>query len=117
MFGTQEARLLVHITDRTEVTSDNLVVGLLPGIVFRHLKHAEVQVGDWTERATCYEDEWLLGRVSHDPLEAMGWERITLWAGELSCLCCHCVAEGVDLDRDGCGGRGEGSQGEPFVVK
>ena len=61
MFGTQETRLLVHVTDGTEVTSNNLVVGLLAGIIFGHLKHAEVQVCDWTERAASYEDEWLLG--------------------------------------------------------
>ena len=61
MFGTQEAGFLVHITDWTEVTSDNLVVCLLPSIVLRHFKHAEVQVGDWTERTAGYEDEWLLG--------------------------------------------------------
>ena len=68
MFGTEEARLLVHITDGTEVTSDNLVVCLLPSVIFCHLKHAEVQVGDWTERPACYEDEWLFGGVSQDPL-------------------------------------------------
>lgn len=61
MFGTQESGFLVHITDRTEVTSDDLVVGLLPSVIFGHLKHAEVQIGDWAERAAGYEDEWLLG--------------------------------------------------------
>ena len=68
MFGTQEARFFIHITDRTEITSDDLVVGLLPSIIFRHFKHAEVQVGDWAERTTGYEDEWLLGGISQDPL-------------------------------------------------
>lgn len=68
MLGTQEAGLLIHITDGTEITSDDLVVGLLPRIVFRHLKNAEVQVGDWTERAAGHENEWLLGRVSQDAL-------------------------------------------------
>jgi hypothetical protein len=85
VLGTQQAGLLVHITDGTEVTSDDLVLGLLSGIVFSHLKHAEMQVGDWTEGTAGYEDEWLLGRVSHDPLQAVGWERIALRAGELSC--------------------------------
>ena len=89
MFGAQEARLLVHITDWTEVASDDLVLGLLPSIVFGHLKHAKVQVSDWAEGTTGYEDERLLGRVSQDPLQAMGWERITLWVGELPCLRSH----------------------------
>lgn len=61
MFGTQESGLLVHITDGTEVTSDDLVVGLLPSIVSSHLEHAEVQIGDWAEGTAGYEDEWLLG--------------------------------------------------------
>jgi hypothetical protein len=94
VLGTQEAGLLVHVTDGTEVTSDNLVVGLLPSIVFRHLKHAEVQVGDWAERTAGYEDEWLFGRVPQDPLQAMDWERIARWVGELPRQRCHCVAEG-----------------------
>jgi hypothetical protein len=68
VLGTQEAGLLIHITDRTEITSDDLVVGLFPSIVFRHLKNAEVQVGDWAERTAGYENEWLLGRVSQDAL-------------------------------------------------
>ena len=61
VFGTQEARLLVHITNGTEVTSDDLVLGLLSGVIFSHFKHAEVQVGDWAEGAAGYENEWLLG--------------------------------------------------------
>ena len=61
MFGTQEAGLLVHITNGTEITSDDLVFGLLPGIILRHLKHAEVEVSDWAERTAGYEDEWPLG--------------------------------------------------------
>jgi hypothetical protein len=61
VFGTQEAGLLIHITDRTEITTNDLIVGLLPSIIFGHLKHAEVKVCDWTERAAGYEDEWLLG--------------------------------------------------------
>ena len=61
MFGTQETGLLVHITDGTEITSDNLVLGLLPSVVFSHLEHTEMEVGDWTEGTAGYEDEWLLG--------------------------------------------------------
>lgn len=61
VFGTQETGLLVHITDWTEITADNLVVGLLPSIISGHLKHAKVEVGDWTERAAGHEDEWLFG--------------------------------------------------------
>lgn len=99
VFGTQEAGLLVHITDGTEVTSDNLVVGLLPSVVFGHLKHAEMQIGDWTERTACYEDEWLLGGVSQDPLQAVGWERIAVRVGELPFLGCHWLRGG------GCGPR------------
>ena len=115
VFGTQEAGLLVHITDGAEVTSDNFVVGLLPSIIFRHLKHAEVQVGDWTERAACYEDEWLLGGVSQDPLYAVDRERIAIWIGELPRLGCHWLGgKGYGHGWEGkvCGGRGldEGSQ-------
>ena len=61
VLGTQESGLLVHITDGTEIASDDLVVGLLPSVVFRHLKHAEVEVSDWTERTACYENKWLFG--------------------------------------------------------
>ena len=74
VLGTQETRFLVHVTDGTEVTSDDLVLGLLPSVIFSHLKHAEVQVGDWAKGAARHEDEWLFGRVSHDPLQAMGGE-------------------------------------------
>ena len=103
VFGTQETRLLVHITDGTEVTSDNLVVGLLPSIIFRHLKHAEVQVGDWTERTACNEDERLLGGVSQDSLQAVDRERIATWVGELPRLGCHCLGGGgvwTSIDTD-----------------
>lgn len=61
MLGTQEAGLLVHVTDGTEIASDDLIVCLLASIVFRHFKHAEVQVGDWTERTAGYKNKWPLG--------------------------------------------------------
>lgn len=61
VFGTQEARLLIHIADRTEITANDLIVGLLPSIISGHLKHAKVKVCDWAVRAAGYEDEWLLG--------------------------------------------------------
>ena len=35
----------------------------------------------------------------------MGWKRIALWVDELICLCCHCVAEGMGLDKRECGGK------------
>ena len=61
VFGTQKTRLLVHVTDGAEVTANNLVLGLLPSIISRHLEHAEVQVGDWTERTAGHKNEWLSG--------------------------------------------------------
>lgn len=61
VLGTHQAGLLIHVTDGAEIATNNFVVSLLPGIVSGHLKHAEMQVGDWTERTTGHEDEWLLG--------------------------------------------------------
>jgi len=79
-----------------------------------------VQVGDWTEGAACYEDEWLLGGVSQDPLQTMGWERIAIWVGELPCLGCHNLRGGGYEPRMAVKVGGEGrmkGEGERLAVK
>lgn len=49
MMGAQEAGFLVLITDWTQVASNYFEIGVLSNIVFGHLKHAEMQVGNWAE--------------------------------------------------------------------
>lgn len=54
--STKEPGLLVHITDRAQISTKDFEVCVLSDIVFGHLKHAQMEVGDWTERATCDEN-------------------------------------------------------------
>ena len=51
MVGVDETGLLVLVADRAEVAADDLPVGVLADVVLGHLKHSEVEVGDWAEGA------------------------------------------------------------------
>jgi len=60
MMGANKTWLLVLVTDWTEISTDNLKIGVLANEVIRHLEHAKMVIGNRIEGATCYEDNWLL---------------------------------------------------------
>lgn len=64
MTSAEQPGFLVHVTDRAEIASHDLKVGVLPDIVLRHLEHAQVQVGHWAERAACDEHHRGFGGVT-----------------------------------------------------
>jgi hypothetical protein len=76
MEGTEQPRLLVHITDRTEISANNLEIGILAHIILGHLKHPEMEICDWAERPTCYKDDRLLLRVAESRRQAVRREGI-----------------------------------------
>ena len=76
MVCAEEAGLLVLVTDGTEVSRDDLVVGVLPHIIDRHLEHAEVKKCDGAERPARYEDEGLLVRIPERPPKPVGGELV-----------------------------------------
>ena len=76
MVCAEQAGLLVLVTDRTEVSRDDLVVGVLPHIVDRHLEHAEVKKCDRAEGPARYEDEGLLVRIPERPPEPVSREPV-----------------------------------------
>ena len=63
MMCAEQARLLVLVADWTKVAADNLKGTILSDVVFGHLKHAEVEVGDRAERSTCHENNRGLGGI------------------------------------------------------
>ena len=54
---TEQARFLIHVANWTEITADNFKVGVLADVVLCHLEHAEMEIGDWAEGTTSYEDK------------------------------------------------------------
>jgi len=71
MMCTQQAWFLVHVADRTKIASNNLEIGILSNIVFRHLEHSKVKKCHWTEGAAGYEDDRRLLRIAENWREAM----------------------------------------------
>jgi hypothetical protein len=63
---TKQSRLLVHITDGTEVTAYNFAICILANIVFGHLEHPKMEISDWAKRPACYENDGLLLWVAKD---------------------------------------------------
>ena len=85
MVCAEKPRLLVLVADRTEVSADDLEVGILANVVLGHLKHAEMEVGDGAEGAACYQDERLLLWVPEDAREAVCREGIVWGICEVGC--------------------------------
>lgn len=78
MMRTQEAWLLVHVTDWTEVSTNDLKVRVLPDKVHRHLEHPQMEEGHWTEGAACDEDEGLLVGVAERAVESVR-RKLVIW--------------------------------------
>ena len=71
MTSTKESRFLVHVAHRAEISTKNFKIGVLSDIVFCHLKHAQMEVSDWTERATCHQNDGNLVWIANDCGKAM----------------------------------------------
>ena len=71
MLCVQKPRLLILVRDRAQVPAHDLPIGILTDVVLGHLKHSEVEVGDWAEGAAGDEDDGLLVRVPKDALKAV----------------------------------------------
>lgn len=71
MVCTEQSRLLVHITDRTEVPAHNLKISILTDIVLGHLKHPQMEISDWTEGAACYKNDGLLFWIAENRRQAV----------------------------------------------
>lgn len=59
MMGANKTWFLVLITDRTEISTNNLKIGVLTNEVVRHLEHAKMVIRNRIEGAACYEDNRL----------------------------------------------------------
>lgn len=76
MVRTEQAGLLVLVTDGTKVACDDLEVGVLPNVVDRHFEHAEVEIRNWAEGPACYQDERLFVWIPEGPPETVGRELV-----------------------------------------
>lgn len=73
MCRAQQSRLLVIVTDRTEIPTHNLKLSTLSNKVNGHLEHAQMEVGDGAEGAAGDEhDGLLLGVAQHSDEAVMG---------------------------------------------
>lgn len=73
---SEQAGLVILVADGTEVSTDDFKVGVLANVVLCHLEHAEMEVGDRAEGATCDQDYGLLLSVAERPLEAVSRESV-----------------------------------------
>ena len=64
--STKEPRFLVHVADRAEISTQNFKISVLSDIVFCHLEYAEMEVSDWTERTTCYQNDGSFVWIAND---------------------------------------------------
>lgn len=71
MCRAQQARLLVIVTDRTEISTHNLKLSTLSNIVDGHLEHAQMEVGNGAEGAAGDEHNGLLLRIAQHTDEAV----------------------------------------------
>ena len=83
--STKEPRFLVHVAHRAEISTKNFEVGVLPDIVFCHLKHAQMKVSDWTERTACHQNYGDLVWIANDCGKAMMWEGVVWRICEFLC--------------------------------
>lgn len=44
MLSTQKTCFLVHVTDRTEIATNDFKVSVLSNVVLGHFKHAEMEI-------------------------------------------------------------------------
>ena len=71
MRRAKQTRFFILVRDGTHVPSHNFEIGILASVVDCHLKHAEVEVGDWAERPTCDQYDGLLFWMALKEVEAM----------------------------------------------
>jgi hypothetical protein len=74
--STEKPRFLVHIAHRTEISPQNFEVSVLSDIIFGHLKHAKMKVGDWTETPTCDQNYGNLVWIAKDSGKASVGEQV-----------------------------------------
>ena len=70
----KQSRLLVLITNGTEVTGHNFVICILAHVVLGHLEHPKMEISDRTERTTCYEDDGMLLWIAENWRKAVRWK-------------------------------------------
>ena len=68
MIGCEQTRLVVLVADGTEISADDLEIGVLANIVLRHLEHPQVEVGYGAEGAASHQDYGLLLGIAERPL-------------------------------------------------
>ena len=78
MCCAQQPRLLVHVTDRTQVSPHDFEIGVLTSKVDGHLEHSQMKICHWTERTASYEHDWLPSAVPHDPSESVRRECVAV---------------------------------------
>ena len=80
--STKETRFLVHVADGTKITTDDFEIGILSNIVLGHFEHTKMQIGDWTEGATCYKHYRRFVGVVKDGRETMMRKSVSLGVRE-----------------------------------
>ena len=71
MRSTKQTRFFVLVRDGTHVPAHNFEIRILAGIVYCHLKHAEVEIGDRAERPACDQYDRLLFWMTLEEVEAV----------------------------------------------
>lgn len=74
----EETWLLVLVANGAQIAPYDLKIRVLADVVLRHLEHAQMEVGEWAERAARDEDEGLLLRVAKNAREAVSGE-LVIW--------------------------------------
>lgn len=76
MSSTQQTRLPIRIIHRAQIRPNNLKLRILPHIILRHLKHAQMQIRDRAEGPASDEDERCFGRILENGLDAVVREAV-----------------------------------------
>jgi len=85
-----QARLLVRVADTGEVRADDLEVGIETRVVGGHFEHAQVQEGDWRERAASNENQRRALGVFDPAPEATCWEFVLIHGHIAADVVGHC---------------------------
>lgn len=83
MICTKQTGFLVQVTDGTQIAANDLKVCVLSDVVFRHFKHAKMEVSDRAEGTTSHKDDRGLLWIMNDSCKAMMGERIVGRVGEI----------------------------------
>jgi hypothetical protein len=88
-----QARLLVCVADTGEVRADNLKVGIETRVVGGHFEHAQVQKGDWRERAASNQDQRRALAVFDSAPQAACWELVLIHGHIAADVVRHCCGD------------------------